>query len=210
MGRPITFGAVSYHVAVAASGKGSNLDALLRALGQDGPASVDLVLSNQNTAGALALARVHGIPTAVLGDPSDANAWLAALAVRRIDLVVLAGYLKLVPGPVVQAYQGRIINIHPALLPRHGGAGMYGQRVHEAVLAAGDAESGATVHLVTEEYDRGPALAQARVPVEPGDTPRSLAARVLEVEHRLLPEAVLRAARAGRPVAFEFENIPAG
>ena len=207
MGRTITFGAVSFHVAVAASGKGSNLDALLRALGPEEPISVDLVLSNRGDVGAVALARVHGIPTAVMADPDDARAWLAALAMRRIDLLVLAGYLKRVPAPVVQAFQGRIINIHPALLPRHGGPGMYGRQVHEAVLAAKDQESGATVHLVTEEYDRGPILAQGRVKVQTGDTAETLAARVLAVEHRLLPEAVHRAAQAGGPVPFEFEWV---
>jgi folate-dependent phosphoribosylglycinamide formyltransferase PurN len=119
-------------------------------------------------------------------------------------LVVLAGYLKLVPAPVIEAYRGRIINIHPALLPAFGGKGMYGHRVHEAVLASGARESGASVHLVDEVYDRGPVLAQARVPVLPGDDAERLAARVLEAEHRLLPAAVLAAAAAGRPVPFEL------
>jgi phosphoribosylglycinamide formyltransferase-1 len=99
-----------------------------------------------------------------------------------------------------------MINIHPALLPRYGGKGMYGERVHQAVLASGDPLSGATVHLVTEEYDQGPILGQARVPVLPGDSPESLAARVLEVEHRLLPAAVLAAAAAGYPVEFHLED----
>lgn len=205
MSRVITFGAVSFHVAVAASGRGSNLDALLRALDPDGPISVDLVLSNRGDAGAVALARVHGIATAILGDADDGLAWLSALAMRRIDLLVLAGYLKLIPPAVVQAYQGRIINIHPSLLPRHGGPGMYGRRVHEAVLADRNKESGATVHLVTEEYDCGPVLAQARVPVLPEDSAETLAARVLAMEHRLLPEAVRQAAKAGQPVSFEFD-----
>jgi len=123
-----------------------------------------------------------------------------------VDLVVLAGFLKQVPAEVVASYRGRIINVHPALLPRHGGPGMYGTRVHEAVLAAGDAESGATVHLVTEEYDRGPVLGQARVPVLRSDNAESLAARVLELEHRLLPAAVLAAAKAGHPVPFSLEH----
>jgi formyltetrahydrofolate-dependent phosphoribosylglycinamide formyltransferase len=193
---------MTYRVAVAASGRGSNLAALLRALGPTGPARVVLVLSNRPDAGALAVAREHGIATAVLGDPADGAAWQAALAAHRVDLVVLAGYLKLVPPEVVREWSGRIINIHPALLPRHGGPGMYGTRVHRAVLEAGDRESGATVHLVDEEYDRGMVLAQARVPVLPGDTPETLAARVLAVEHRLLPAVVLRAAEAGHPVAF--------
>jgi formyltetrahydrofolate-dependent phosphoribosylglycinamide formyltransferase len=193
---------VSYRVAVAVSGRGSNLGALLRALGPAAPAEVVLVLSNRPDAGGLAVAREHGIPTAVLADPADADAWRIALGAHRVDLVVLAGYLKLVPPTVVRAYAGRIINVHPALLPRHGGPGMYGARVHHAVLAAGDRESGATVHLVDEEYDRGAVLAQARVPVRPGDTPDTLAARVLAAEHRLLPAVVLRAAVEGHPVAF--------
>ena len=124
------------------------------------------------------------------------------LEAARIDLLVLAGYLKLVPPDVVRRYQGRIINIHPALLPDFGGPGMYGARVHRAVLASGAGESGATVHLVDEMYDRGPILGQARVPVLPGDTAESLASRVLDVEHQLLPAAVLAAARAGKPVPF--------
>jgi formyltetrahydrofolate-dependent phosphoribosylglycinamide formyltransferase len=193
---------VTYRVAVAASGRGSNLAALLRALGPSGPARVVLVLSNRPDAGALAIAREHGVATAVLGDPSDASAWQSALGAHRVDLLVLAGYLKLVPPGIVREWAGRIINVHPALLPRHGGPGMYGARVHQAVLDAGDRETGVTVHLVDEEYDRGAVLAQARVPVLPGETPESLAARVLAVEHHLLPAAVLRAAAAGHPVAF--------
>ena len=101
---------------------------------------------------------------------------------------------------MVNAFPGRILNVHPALLPAFGGLGMYGRRVHEAVLASGARESGATVHLVDEVYDRGAILGQARVPVLPGDDPETLAARVLEAEHRLLPAAVLAAAAAGRPV----------
>jgi phosphoribosylglycinamide formyltransferase-1 len=109
--------------------------------------------------------------------------------------VVLAGYVKLVPANVIAAYRGRIVNVHPALLPEFGGKGMYGRRVHEAVLASGARETGATVHLVDEAYDHGATLAQARVPVLPGDTPELLAQRVLEVEHRLLPEVVLTFSR---------------
>jgi phosphoribosylglycinamide formyltransferase/phosphoribosylglycinamide formyltransferase-1 len=138
----------------------------------------------------------------VLADPADAKEWLALLNAGGIDLVVLAGYLKLVPAEVIAAYRGRIVNIHPALLPAFGGKGMFGARVHEAVLASGATESGATVHLVDEVYDHGSVLAQMRVPVLPGDTADRLAARVLEVEHRLLPAVVLAAARAGRVVAL--------
>ena len=157
---------------MAVSGGGSNLQALLDRLGgSDSPARVALVLSNRADAGGLERARSHGVPTAVLANPADGEEWLRYLHAASIDLLVLAGYLKLVPPAVIAGFGGRIINIHPALLPRFGGAGMYGRRVHAAVLASGARESGATVHLVDEEYDRGLILGQARVPVEPGDTP---------------------------------------
>lgn len=191
---------MSYRVAVCASGGGTNLQALLDHLGASGPATIVVVLSDRADARALDRARHAGVAAEVFTRPSDAAEWLERLSRWEVDLVVLAGYLKLVPAPVVAAYAGRIINIHPALLPRFGGRGMYGRRVHEAVLASGDPESGATVHLVDEQYDHGAVLAQGRVPVEPGDTPETLASRVLEQEHRLLPAVVLAAARAGRPV----------
>ncbi|MGH7336230.1 MAG: formyltransferase family protein [Myxococcota bacterium] len=130
--------------------------------------------------------------------PDDAREVLAALA-GGVQLVVLAGYLKLVPAPVVARYRWRMINIHPALLPAFGGPGMYGRRVHEAVLASGATESGTSVHYVDEEFDRGPVIAQARVPVLPNDTPETLADRVLEAEHELLPNVVLELARHGLP-----------
>ena len=188
------------HVAVAVSGRGTNLEALLHGLGPDAPARVVLVLSNRADAPALDRAAGRGIATVTLRDHADGGEWLSALERHRADLLVLAGYLKLVPAEVIERYRGRILNVHPALLPAFGGPGMYGRRVHEAVLASGARESGATVHLVDEVYDRGAILGQARVPVLPGDDPETLAARVLEAEHRLLPAAVLAAAAAGRPV----------
>jgi phosphoribosylglycinamide formyltransferase-1 len=188
------------HVAVAVSGRGSNLDALLRALGPGAPARVVLVLSDRSDAPAVERAAARDIPAVTLREPFESREWLEALERHAVDLVVLAGYLKLVPADVVARYRGRILNVHPALLPNFGGKGMYGRRVHEAVLASGARESGATVHLVDEVYDRGAILGQARVPVLPGDDPDTLAARVLELEHRLLPAAVLAAAAAGRPV----------
>ena len=191
---------MTMRVAVAASGRGSNLEALLRTLGTGTPARVVLVLSDRAAAGALTLARSHGVATQVLADPANPDEWLDPLERAEVHLVVLAGYLKLVPRGVVERYRGRIVNIHPALLPAFGGRGMYGRRVHEAVLASGARESGASVHLVDEVYDRGEVLARARVPVLPGDDPDRLAARVLEAEHRLLPAVVLAAARAGHPI----------
>jgi len=180
-------------VAVLASGGGTNLQALLDALGPDAPAHVVRVVTNRADAGALERARQAGVPTTVLRDPADAAELLVALA--DADLVVLAGYLKLVPQAAVARFRHRLINIHPALLPAFGGPGMYGRRVHEAVLASGAAVSGATVHYVDEQYDRGPIIAQRRVPVRPDDTPDTLAARVLAAEHELLPEVVIDLAR---------------
>jgi formyltetrahydrofolate-dependent phosphoribosylglycinamide formyltransferase len=191
---------MTMRVAVAVSGRGSNLEALLRALETEAAARIVLVVSNRADAGALARAAAHGVPADVLPDPADGADWLARLDRHRVDLLVLAGYLKLVPAAVIARFRDRIINIHPALLPAFGGPGMYGRHVHEAVLRSGATESGATVHLVDEAYDRGAILAQRRVPVLPGDTPDQLAARVLEVEHRLLPAVVRAAALAGHPV----------
>jgi formyltetrahydrofolate-dependent phosphoribosylglycinamide formyltransferase len=196
-------------IAVAISGRGSNLDALHRALTTSATAEIVVVLSDRPDAAGLELARSWGVATEVLPTPGDAVLWIALLRRYAVDLVVLAGYVKLVPPEVIAAYRRRIINVHPALLPEFGGRGMYGHRVHAAVLASGAHETGATVHLVDEVYDHGDTLAQARVPVLPGDTPELLARRVLEVEHRLLPAVVLAAAAAGKPVVLngsEFES----
>jgi len=179
-------------VAVLASGGGTNLQALLDALTDSPLARVTRVITNRAEAGALERARRRGVPTAVLKHPDDAAELLAALG--DAQLVVLAGYLKLVPASVVARFRDRMINIHPALLPDFGGPGMYGHRVHEAVLASGAKQSGVTVHFVDEAFDRGAIIAQAHVPVEAGDTPATLAARVLEAEHRLLPKVVLELA----------------
>lgn len=180
-------------VAVLVSGGGTNLQALLDALHDSPSARVARVISNRPDAGALERARRAGVPTTVLRDANDPAELLSALA--GAQLVVLAGYLKLVHPSVVARFRGRMINIHPALLPDFGGPGMYGHRVHEAVLASGAKESGATVHFVDEAFDRGTIIAQEKVPVQKGDTAETLAARVLEAEHRLLPKVVLDLAR---------------
>ncbi|MBI3292599.1 MAG: phosphoribosylglycinamide formyltransferase, partial [Elusimicrobia bacterium] len=112
------------------------------------------------------------------------------LEARQVDLVCLAGFLWWLDAEFIQRFRDRILNIHPALLPKFGGKGMYGRRVHEAVLASGEKESGCTVHVVDEEYDHGPIVLQAKVPVLPTDTPETLAVRVQEQEHRLYPEAI--------------------
>lgn len=202
-----------------ASGAGSNLQSLLEwCATPDAPGEVVLVISNREEAGALERARAAGVAAVVVRrDGQDADALLAALREHRVELVVLAGWLKLVPAAAVRAFPGRMLNIHPALLPAFGGRGMYGRRVHEAVLAAGARVSGASVHLVDSEYDHGPILAQWPVSVQPGDTTEALAARVLEVEHRLLPAVVAESCRriqAGGepgPLAIAAEHFsPAG
>jgi formyltetrahydrofolate-dependent phosphoribosylglycinamide formyltransferase len=187
-------------VAVLASGSGTNLQALLDRCWGDAPARIVLVVSNNPEALALERARAANVPTALLDRPSDGENLTAVLHEHEAELVVLAGYMKLVPTATVEAFWERMINLHPALLPAFGGKGMYGMHVHRAVLESGAALSGASVHLVTHEYDRGPVVAQWPVPVVPGDTPESLAARIHVVEHRLLAAVVLASARAGRVV----------
>lgn len=184
-------------VCVLASGGGSNLQALLDALGTDAPARVTRVVSNRSGAGALERAGRAGVAAVVLDDPADPGE--VGAAVGDADLVVLAGYLKLVPPEIVARFRWRLVNIHPALLPAFGGAGMYGRRVHEAVLASGARITGVTVHYVDEQYDRGPIVAQWPVPVRAGDTPDTLAARVLAIEHQLLPRVVWTLAELGVP-----------
>ena len=184
-------------VAVLVSGGGTNLQALLDALRDSPVARIAHVVASGADAGALERARRAGVPTVVLAHPDDPGEVVTAAGDAR--LVVLAGYLKRIPAAAVARLRWRVINIHPALLPAFGGPGMYGRRVHEAVLASGVALSGATVHYVDEEYDRGPIIAQWPVPVRSDDTPDTLAARVLDVEHRLLPQVVVELARSGVP-----------
>jgi phosphoribosylglycinamide formyltransferase-1 len=180
-------------LAVLASGRGSNLQAIIDHfdnLARERIAKVALVASNRADSPALIRAATSSIDIASFDATDDGSQLLALLLKFRIDLVVLAGYLKKIPSTVTREYAGRIMNIHPALLPAFGGEGMYGAKVHEAVIASGAKETGVTVHLVDEDYDRGPIVAQWRVPVEKSDTAESLAARVLDVEHIVYPRAV--------------------
>ena len=176
---------------VLISGRGSNLEAIL-----DAGLTVALVVSNRSGARAVTVAAGRGVPTLVLsreGFP-DADARDAAigsaLTDAGVELAVLAGYDQVLRPAYFAAYRGRTINIHPSLLPAHGGPGMVGLAVHRSVLAAGDAETGATIHEVTDQLDGGPILAQVRVPVRAGDDPEALAARVLDEEHRLLVDTL--------------------
>ena len=184
-------------VGVLVSGGGSNLQALVDACRAGAiPAEIAVVISNVPAAFALVRARQCGIPAAVFdhrtfGSPEAFEAEVrAALDRQRVGLVCLAGFLRILSPGFVDAFAGRIMNIHPALLPAFGGKGMYGERVHRAVLAAGVRISGCTVHFVTAVTDGGPIIAQAAVPVEDDDTPQTLAARVGREERRLYPLAV--------------------
>jgi phosphoribosylglycinamide formyltransferase-1 len=175
-------------VAVLISGRGTNLGALIAA--HDGSYKIILVISNVENAGGLEKARAAGIATQVVphgGKSREAfDAELdAALRAAGAELVVLAGFMRILSDGFARAWEGRLINIHPSLLPAYRGT-----KVHERVIAAGEAESGASVHFVVPELDAGPVIAQARVPVEPGDTPESLATRILAVEHKLYPDAL--------------------
>ncbi len=175
-----------------ASGGGSNLQAIcdhLDGLGATAPAELALVVSDRANAGALERARARGCSAVCV--PKDGAASLPGLlAEHGVTLIALAGYLRLVPPAIVTAFRGRILNVHPALLPAFGGAGMYGARVHDAVLRAGVRVTGPTVHFVDERYDEGAIIAQWPVPVRSDDTAASLGARVLAVEHRIYPWAV--------------------
>ena len=192
------------NAAVFGSGRGSNFQSILAAMkeGRVEGVTISLVMSNNSSSGILEIARANAIPAFHLSQkqfPSEeqyANALLALLRAHAVDAIVLAGFMKRIPSHVIKAFRGRIINIHPALLPKYGGQGMFGIHVHEAVLQAGDRESGATVHYVDEQYDHGEILLQERVPVMPHDTPESLAERVLIVEHRILPAALTRLSAA--------------
>lgn len=196
-------------IAVFASGGGSNLQALLdhlRARGASRCGDVVLVASDKPEAGALERARKAGIATGVLKSARvpDGCDPLDLLAKNKVDFIALAGYLRLLPKELLAEFPSRITNVHPALLPAFGGPGMYGDRVHRAVLQSGARVSGATVHYVDEEYDRGAILAQWPVPVLADDSIKSLAERVLKVEHVLYPR-VIEAVASGR---WRFDSRP--
>ena len=183
------------HAAVFASGSGTNLQALLDHETANGPYRIVVVISDREGAGALERAAAAGRMARVIevrGRPPEevATETLTLLESLEVGAIFLAGYLRLVPSAVVSAYRRRILNIHPALLPDFGGKGMFGKRVHEAVLASGAEVSGATVHYVDEEYDVGTIVGQWPVRVLPGDDAHAVAERVLSVEHRLYPIVV--------------------
>lgn len=184
-------------IAVFVSGGGTDLQSVIDAAERkEFPAVVDFVVAGKKDIYAIERAKRHGIAYGVFAkfDYPSAEALCLAqterLKERGIDLIVLAGYLNILTKELIEPFRGRIINIHPSLIPKHCGMGYYGMKVHNSVIASGDTESGATVHFVNEIADGGEIIMQGRVPVLPEDTAETLATRVLEEEHRLLPLAI--------------------
>jgi phosphoribosylglycinamide formyltransferase-1 len=192
-------------LAFLASNNGSSFRAIVAAIAAGELAATPvLAVSNRANAPALDFARAHDIPArhvATLPEPAVGDDRLAALLVAAsADLVILSGYLRKLGPKVLGAFGGRILNIHPALLPRHGGQGMYGRRVHEAVLASGEAFTGASVHWVDHAYDHGPVVAQTRIAVAPGDTPETLEAKVMAAEPGLYIDVLRRITTGEEPL----------
>ncbi|HMU45016.1 MAG TPA: phosphoribosylglycinamide formyltransferase [Chitinophagaceae bacterium] len=176
-------------VAIFASGTGSNAEKIIDHFRRHRQVSISLIVSNNPEAGVLKIARKENIPSLVIEKESflKGDAYVDELKKHGIDFIVLAGFLWKIPLTLIKAYPGKIINIHPALLPKFGGKGMYGRHVHEAVMASGEQQSGITIHFVDEIYDHGKIIFQASCPVKKDDTAHSLSARVLQLEHEHYP-----------------------
>ncbi len=172
-------------IAIFATGSGSNAEAIMRYFQNNADIEISLLLSNKAEAGALTHAKNYGVPSVVFNRATffETEEILEKLQEAQIDLIVLAGFLWKIPAYLIAAYPNKIINIHPALLPKFGGKGMYGMHVHEAVKAAGEKESGITIHLVNEHYDEGTILLQEKVDILPEDTASTIAKKVLQLEH---------------------------
>lgn len=180
-----------HRLIVFASGRGSNAQAIIDFFRKEGGAEVGLIVSNKADAGVLDLARHERIPVLIAGRKTLAEQdFIAQLRAFNPSLIVLAGFLLQIPVQLIEAFPGRIINIHPALLPAWGGKGMWGRHVHEAVLAAGEGRSGISIHLVDEEYDHGATILQASCPVLPDDNADSLSMRIHKLEHFYYPRAI--------------------
>jgi phosphoribosylglycinamide formyltransferase-1 len=179
-------------IAIFASGRGSNAAKIMEHFSDNPHGDVALVCSNRSDAGVLGIAHQHGIASYAFDRAAFERVQpiIDRLKAEKIDLIVLAGFLWKIPDALIAEFPAGIVNIHPSLLPKFGGHGMYGKHVHEAVIAAGESFSGITVHLVDDAYDHGARLFQARVKVDPNDTADRLAARVLELEHRFYPKVI--------------------
>ena len=179
-------------IAIFASGSGSNAENIARYFNGSDYATVSFIIANNPNAYVLERAKNLGIESAVVtkAEFTQADTVINMLQERDIDFVVLAGFLLLVPEKLIKAYPGKIVNIHPALLPKHGGKGMYGDNVHKAVVECGDTESGITIHLIDEQYDKGTTFFQAKCPVLPTDTADDVAAKVHALEYEHFPRVI--------------------
>lgn len=178
-------------IAIFASGSGSNAQKIIEAFAGSEQIRVEMVISNNANAGVLQIAERNNIDTRIIRKgEEDEMALLKHLKRKRINYIVLAGYLWKVPDAFIKSYPARIINIHPALLPKFGGKGMYGLRVHDAVIKAGEMESGITIHFVDEVYDNGEIIFQEKVQVQPSDTAESLSKKIQALEHKHFPEVI--------------------
>ena len=179
-------------IAIFASGAGSNALEIIRHFKGHKTINVSLVLCNKPGAGVIDLAEYAGIPVIMIEKEQffRGHAYVVELQQAGIDLIVLAGFLWKIPKALTDAFKGRILNIHPALLPKYGGKGMYGKHVHEAVIASGDQSSGITIHLVDDVYDNGQIIFQTKVDISEGDTPETLASKVHILEHRYFPSVI--------------------
>jgi len=180
------------HIAIFASGAGSNTLEIIRHFKGHKTINVSLVCCNKPGAGVIQLAEHAGIPVRMIEKEQffRGDAYVAELQQAEIDLIVLAGFLWKIPIALTDAFKGRILNIHPALLPKYGGKGMYGKHVHEAVIASGDQSSGITIHLVDDVYDHGQIIFQTKVDISEGDSPETLASKVHILEHRYFPSVI--------------------
>jgi formyltetrahydrofolate-dependent phosphoribosylglycinamide formyltransferase len=180
------------NIAIFASGAGSNTERIIDHFRNNSIIKVALIVCNDPGAGVVKIAEKENIPPLIIEKEKffRGNAYLDELKEKQIDFIVLAGFIWKIPGTLLTAYPGRIINIHPALLPKHGGKGMYGNNVHAAVIAAGEKESGITIHYVDGHYDNGDIIFQLKCPVLPGDTPDSLAQRIHKLEHEHYPKVI--------------------
>ncbi len=180
------------NIAIFASGSGSNAENIANYFSGSDYAQISLIVANNPNAYVLERAKKLNIESIVVNKAQfmDADELITELQKRNIDFIVLAGFLLLVPQKLIEAYPGKIVNIHPALLPKYGGKGMYGDRVHQAVVAAGEKESGITIHLIDSDYDKGITFFQATCPVLPEDTPHDVATKVHALEYEHFPHVI--------------------
>lgn len=183
---------MSRNIAIFASGNGTNAENIIKYFSGNKDIKVKIVMANKTDAFVLERAHRLGIPTLYINREqwADATHILTLLHEQQIDFIVLAGFLARIPDALLHAYPNRIVNIHPSLLPKFGGKGMYGNKVHEAVVTAGETESGITIHYLNEHYDEGQIIAQYRCPVMPNDTPQDVATRVHALEYEYYPKVI--------------------